>query len=497
MSIGSGYNVVYDQTFDSKGYTNENSLAAARLTEPDYINKVLTHLQGRESDMFPLTFLTEGQEGGVRPVEIEDIQYRWRVIGKLDKADEVVGSSYTAASTPGAGGAMIKVTFKTNYLKKQHTIVGSDGSQCRVVANPEPTTGGWLYTLELLDTNKSNYVDPYLLQSGAMWAMEGPGTVSESLSYGNESNITAPGEVKNQISILRKSYHIGGNVGSRTVGVQFPAKGGGTTTLWMPFEEWRHELMWKKHCEEHYWFSKYNRNASGEIMNTDQETGLKIPHGGGVVDQIPNTDTYSRLTANKLDNTVLSVMYGRQDEWSPKEVILYTGIGGAREFDRALKEEVSGLSQITGDKFVRGEGYNLTYGGYFKAYETNEGLRIIVKKLNILDHGGRAKVAPKHPEYTNMPLTSFDMYFVDQTSYEGVPNVRMATQKNRGLIRGVEQGMALLKGSSYGDYSGNSKDLQLATSQDKTSIHYLAAKGIAINNNSHCFALNIDRSIGV
>lgn len=494
MSASTPYNVVFPESFDGKGLTNENSLAAARLTEPDYINQTLTFLQGKDSDAFPLTFLTEGQKKGVNYKETDDIQYKWRIMGKLDQADVVVGSSYVLASKPGLAKTDIKVTFKSNYLKKQHTIVAADGTQCRIVGTPSPVSGGYLYTLRVLGPDRSAYVNPILLQAGALWAHQGPGTVSESLSFGNESNIVTPGEVKNQMSVLRKSFHIGGNIGNRPVIVKFPKKGGGTTNLWMDFEEWRHELIWKKHCEEHLWTSKYNRDANGVILDLDEETGLPIPIGSGVLDQIPNYDTYSTLTVDKLDSTVLSVMYGRQDDWSPKEIVLYTGTGGGREFDRAIKAALPGISQITGDKFVRGSGYGLVYGGYFTAYETVEGLRITVKKLNILDAGGQAMTAPKHP--SGLPVTSYNMYFVDQTTYDGVPNVQMVTQRNRSLIRGIEQGMALYKGSSYGDYAGNANTLALSTSQDKTSIHYLATKGIVINNNSHCFALEMDYSIG-
>ncbi len=494
MSIigNSGFNVVYDQQFDPKGHTNENSLAHARLTQPDHINSVLTFLQGRDDDALPLTFLTEGQNKGIRSIEVSDVEYTYDVISKMDKADEVMSSNYTSTSKPGVAGSKIRVVFKTNWLKKQHTVVNRNGDRCRVVAQPEVTTGGYLYTLELVGGTASSYVDYSTLTTGAKWAHEGPGTVSESLSYGNESSVVTPGKVKNQISILRKSYHIGGNISNKVVEVNLPTGGGKAAKLWMPFEEWQHETSWKKACEEHLWFSTYNRDANGQIRNIDEETGLPVPHGMGLVAQIPNVDTYSELTVSKLDNTVLSVMYGRQDEWKPTEVVLYTGIGGAREFDNAMKSKASSDGiQILGDKYVSGSGHNLVYGGYYNAYKTKEGLTVIVKLLGILDHGGRAKVAPVHPS-TGLPATSYEMYFVDQTTYDGVPNLRMVTQKGRSLIRGMEQGMSLYKGNNFNSYKGNSDVLNLSTGQDKTSVHFLSTKGIQLNRNQHCFKLSLD-----
>jgi len=486
--------VLYRNGFDGRGFTDENSLAAARLTQPDNINQVLTYLQGKDSDRFPLTFLTEGQKGGTQPIEVSDIQYTWDIMGKSDKAVAIVASSYISTSKAGINGTEIQVTFAEKWFNHQHTIVSPNGVQCRISDYPVKVANGWSYKFTLNTNDTTDYVSYLDLQPGVKWAMEGPGTVSESLSFGNESNIVTPGKAKNQVSILRKSFHYGGNVANRYVECQFRV-GNTTTSRWMDYEEWTNELKWKELCENHYWWSIYNRDVNGKILAVDNETGQPIPVGGGVVQQIPHKDTYSTLTAKKLDSTVLDVMYGRTDDDMPREIVLYTGIGGAREFDRAIKAEVAGISQITGDKFVRGSGANLIYGGYFKAYETNEGNTIIIKPLRLLDHGARALNSPKHP-VTGLPMSSYNMFFIDQSTYDGVPNVRMVTQKGRGMIRGLEQGMSLVKGASYGDYSGNSL-LKLATSQDKTSIHYLASKGIVINRNSHCFWLEPDMSIGI
>ena len=91
--------------------------------------------------------------------------------------------------------------------------------------------------------------------------------------------------------------------------------------------------------------------------------------------------------------------------------------------------------------------------------------------------------------YQYKPLTSYEMHFVDMSTYDGELNVQLVSQKGRSLIRGIEQGMTLLKGLNYGDYSGNTMDIKLSTSQDKTSIHYLKTLGVAIRRNTHCFSL--------
>jgi hypothetical protein len=493
--------IVVHETFDGNGFTTNNSLAEMRLTKSESINPVITHLMGSESKKYPLTFLTEGQKGGMRTIEIEDVEYNWPVMGRMKKSDAVISHEYASNAEIGKYGAIFEVTFKSNWLKQQHIIISPNGKQARIVAKPERTGNGFKYRLQLIYRDANDFVPVSELVVNTRWSMTGGAPVSEAYSSGNESNKQAPGKIKNQISILRKSYEIGGNISNRTVEFRFNVGGKGDgTSYWMPFEEFQHEQQYKEACEEHLWWSTYNRDDQGKITTIDQDTGFAIPIGAGVDDQIPNKDTYGFLTTNKLKNTIGDVMYGATDT-DNMNVVLYTGVGGAREFDEAIKGEGNGarsgwdvlLSGNVADKFITGTpgSNNLAFGAYFTTYRHVDGHTITLKSLPLLDHGSRAENAPKHP-ITGYPMTSYEMYFVDMSTYDGERNVQMVSQKGRSMIRGIEQGMTLLKGNSYGDYKGNA--LNLATDQDKTSVHYLKTLGICIRRNTHCLKLTCDLS---
>ena len=73
MQNQNSFRVVHNETFGDEGYTNNLSLTKARMTNPDSLNPVITHLMGQESKKFPLLYLTEGQRGGVKLVEIQDV----------------------------------------------------------------------------------------------------------------------------------------------------------------------------------------------------------------------------------------------------------------------------------------------------------------------------------------------------------------------------------------------------------------------------------------
>ena len=174
---------------------------------------------------------------------------------------------------------------------------------------------------------------------------------------------------------------------------------------------------------------------------------------------------------------------------------MFTGVGGKQEFSDALMKEASGWRLYDGalKDTITGSPRELTFGAYFTQFRHVDGHTITVKDLPYLDFGARADVAEKHP-VTGLPMTSYEMHFLDMSTYDGEKNIQIVTQKGRALIRGKEQGMTLLKGLKYGDYNGNAMDINLATSQDKTSIHYLKSCGVAIRRNTHCFSLTCDLS---
>jgi len=492
MSAQNPAQVLYHDSFDGKGFTNENSLSNAFLTKPDTINPVITHLAGREDNRFPLSFLTEGQRGGYRTIEVNDIQYDWNTFRKLKYSDEIVSTTYLPTDKPGLNNTYFQITFKTNWLKNQHTVESPNGVSARIQGKPVQVGSNYVYTLQLITGDATVYVPNSELLAGVKWVMIGGASVSESLSMGNESNVVMPGKMKNQISILRKSYHLAGNITNKTVEVQFNVEGK-KTSYWIDFERWQHMLAYKQSCEEHYWYSTYNRRADGSIPLKDPDTNLPIPYGAGVLDQIPNKDTYSILTAKKIKTTVADVMYGATDTGN-MNIVLYTGEGGAEEFDTAMKNEASGFSLVSnadvGNKFVGGKplSHDLVFGSYFTTYRHVDGHTVTVKKIPLFDQGARAEVSPKHP-VTGKPLESYRMIFLDQSMYDGEPNVQMVAQKGRSMITGILRGMA----ATPFDFGGNN-ERNIATEQDKSSVHFLSSKGVCIRRNTHCFELMIDLS---
>lgn len=483
---------IYDTTHDSRGYVDEQSFQAARLTKPETINAVLTHLGGKESNKYPITYLTEGQRGGINTsIEIQDAQFMWDVMERSKKSDFVVGSQYAATDRPGIGDQYFYVTFASRHLIEQTVVVSKSGVKARIMEAPIRVPNGFQYTLQITSTAISPYVPAVDIAPGAKWAMVSPGIVSESDSMGNRSNDRYPGKMKNQLTFMRSSYRYGGNVANTTVEVTYITSNGKKTSLYLDYKDYEHEMLWRENTEEFCFESNYNRKSDGSISLTDQETGKPIPVGAGLNEQVANEETYGELTFSKLNNVIGDVAYGATDSDNMK-IALVPGKGFVRDFDAAMKDKALSLNQIQGDKYVEGSGRNLKLTGFFKAFEHVDGHTIILSNPHpMFDFGGRAQAADIHP-ISGFPITSHEAIFLDFSDYDGARNIQMVAQKGRSFLRGVKKGMAPL-GGNFG-FANVGKGNMIATEQDTNSVHFFGSKAINISRNEFCLRFISDLS---
>lgn len=463
---------LYHDRFNKEDVSDMEMLASAFLTEADTLSPVITHLAGREDKRFPLSVLTEGM-GKVKYTT--GIEYDYPVIGRLDKA--VKALSLSAGN--GQNYTVFEVIFEDNWFVKNYVIEAPNGLfQARLTSEGVRKGGGWAYTMQLVTTDPSATVTAGDIEGKLFTQMFAPNAFGGS--RGNESKSVAPSKMRNQKSLIRKSYGFEGNMPNAKTIFEFNI-GGQTTQYWYPFEEWQRMLQWKEECESFYWYSEYNRDENGEIHLFD-ENGKSIPIGAGVLDQIPNKDSYGKLTANKIKQVVRDALFGASDA-QEMNVVLFTGTGGAEEFDNAMKDELANAGWVKNtpeSMAVSGGTRSMTFGGFFTQYEHIDGHSITIKKVPLFDHGKRALNSDKHPR-TGLPLESYRMVFLDMSTYDGEPNVQMISTAERALVRRVVAGMTAPPG-----YEGNTS---VATDIDGASVHFLKEAGINIRRATNCLHL--------
>ena len=463
-----GTNISVQKTFyNDSQMTDMNSLANALLTKPTELSPIITHLAGKDDKRFPLSFLTEGV-GNTK--SIDRLEYEYRVATHRLRTRPVATAN--ANANLGLGGSSFELEFPDKHFVFPYVLVSQSGAQARIMKAPEQVAGGssYKYTLQLVNPVASATLPAADAVAGALWAqMYAP--VGVDFSRGNASNWETPGKVRNKLTTVRKSYHMSGNAKDFVAEFSLPTKGNGTTKLWMDYEEYLHMLDFKEECELYYWYGQKTYDANGHTFMKD-ENGQPVIVGPGLLEQIVNTDTYSTMTETKLKNIIGDLFYGMTDA-SVKQVTLYTGTGGAREFDEALKSHFSNNTFKVGgeNRFITGSGRNLGLTGYFTTYEHVDGHTINVVKLPIFDHGAVAQARAKHPT-TGYSLESYRMVFVDQSNYDGQNNLQMISKKGREAMRWCVAGSVVPRGFSGSDAR--------ASDIDGASVHMLKTAGIVL-----------------
>lgn len=487
---------VQEGIFDAKSMLDETNFYHQRQGSPSELTKKLTYILGDYNKAYPISTMTMGGVGynnGRSAKEIDDVQFTYPVMGRDNKASIVFDSVYTDGTKPGYGNQPFYLVFGDNWIKRYYTIQSERGVQAYVLEDGEPMpTGGFRYKCQLNPAGPTDYCPVDQTLEGVKW-IELFTSVAESESRTTESKMAMPGMFKNQMSFMRTGMSWAGNAANKMMKIKVKTDKG-ETDVWMDYFMWQFEKRWLEDCEHFYWYSRYNRLNDGTIPLKDLYTGKVVPTGSGLLEQIANKSTYSKLTYNTLANKVGDALFGQSDSGN-MSLTLMTGTGGFREFDRAMKDAgVTALGPLgAGDiasKFVTGTGRNLALGGFFDMFYHIDGYTIKVKLNQTFNTGRVAMASPLHPE-TGLPLESYRMVFLDDSDVDGQPNIQHVAQTGRSFIDGVIPGLTpppkslqILSGNS-----GSTASKILATDQDKSSYVRMKSAGIQILRANRCFDL--------
>lgn len=445
--------------FNDTQHTDTLSLVKAMIAKPAQLMPVITYLGGKETPKFPITMFTEG---AYNTESIETDDYSYDVYTRERKTRPVAATPASTAGL-GLGRSTFTVEFPDRWFINQYTLVSQSGVQARIMAEPVPSGSNWRYTLQLMSPDPNASVPADDVKAGALWAQL-YAAVGQDYSRGNASNWQTSAKVTQKLGTVRKSYSFGGNAKNTVMEVGLPSKSGGTSKFWMDFEEWQHMLKWTEERESYYVYGETTYDNKGIVTMLD-ENNQPVIVPPGVLQQIVNRSTYAEMTENLLDSYLRDIFFGMTDGVN-REILLMTGTGGAQEFDNAMKRRLSqdGWRADTNDKFVTGNGAELTLGGYFSRYVHRDGHSIRLIKHPLYDHGPVAQASRKHP-VSGLPIESYRMTFLDRSVYDGQPNLKLVAKKGREFLRWAVAGSVIPNGFSGGDLR--------ASDIDGASVHFL------------------------
>ena len=460
---------------------------------------------GDYTKKYPISLMTLGgigYEGNAMQraaVELDDVQFTYPVMGRLHKASIVSTNAYTTGDKPGIGGSDFKIRFQDNWIKQFFIIQSARGVQAYIhgpgVLNG---LGEYEYTATLNAALPTDFCPLTELDGGNAW-IDITTNVAESESRTTESKMAMPGSFKNQMGFLRHGFSWAGNAANKIMKISVKTDKG-ETDVWMDWAMWQYEMEWLSICEHQYWYSRYNRNANGEISLKDKLTGKVIPTGSGILEQIQNKSSYSDLTYDYMVNQIGDALFGQSDT-DGISITLHGGRGAIRAFDRAIKK-AGGHMDIVGhgggnvaDKFISGTGSHLAAGGFYDSFYHIDGYTVKVKHNPVFDQG-KVAIAQQaagytHPE-TGWPLESYRMVFIDDNDYDGQPNIQHVAQKGNAFKHGVIAGLTNMPKSLQvmnGTFNldNETKATLLATDVDKSAYTRMKTAGIQILRANRCF----------
>lgn len=500
-------------TFDGQGLLSESNIYNMDWGgKPAMLSSTVTWLLGKNSALYPILSMTEGNVANPDATdanealsmgankyykEIEADQYMYPVINRLDKTSKILTTSYTSSDTPGIGYSIFTVVFEDNWLKQHYIIESPQRVRARIVDAPVQSNGGWIYKLQLDTIDPLAFCDFTQLTSGTQWiAMNTANALSEST--GTETQRVMPGMIKNQLGVLRMSHSWAGNVANMALGFQIKV-GDSTKDMVMPYEIFAFERKCAMEREAAIWYSRYNRNSEGTVTLKDPLTGKPIPQGDGILAQIPNYYSYSKLTYGFLQDIIRTSLFGQSDT-DDMTISLHTGTGGNQEFHQAMLTAGAtyAINGIFGgtvaanveDTFIQRTGQGLALKGFFDAFYHIDGYYVKVKRNKFFDLGKRAMNSPLHPQ-TGLPLESYRMVFLDDSDVDGEPNIQYVAQKGRAFLHGVEKGITPIPDQYKGLAGVSAKEAIgiLSNSKDQSSYHRLYTFGVQIKRATRCVHL--------
>ncbi len=479
---------LYETKYNSDRFTDINVLYDNELIDVPTLDRTITYLYGKDSEMFPLSFLSQ-TEDGVKPVKkLNDTQYTWAVLGRMKNTSKVVGLVGSIVKA-GLNNSTFEVEFEDSWLLKYYGIVSPDKQyRCRIQAYlGEKGPKRHRYRVQLYGGTSTEYITLDNLQPGMSWVMSAP-IIAESKSDGTSSNSMSPGKWTNQFSYHRFSKPIAGNMGERVVNLELPTDNGGTSEFWMPFEMKQFEIHRRQMLEEELWNSKYNRNSLGEITLKDEETGEPIPTGAGIKEILKTTgqyDTYGTLTVRKFDTILTQLFTNRVDSQNPMELVWFTGAGGLRAFNDAIKDEIQNnnyYEKLGMEEVMSGTGGYLTYGKYFSQYRTIDGHIVTLKRTKLFDQGTYAEMDRANGRiYNGLPYESYNMILLDMSKNDnGNRNIQLVADAGEDMSISVYKGPRKLPGA-WGAIGADKLKIA-STKKDEASYEVIQSQGITLRN---------------
>ena len=360
------------QTRDFTGWatpiTKANHIATLGGINPNVVGEFMTRVMARnfgqsidfELSKIPTKFFED------------DSEFFWDVYGNyrrnipLVEARDESGTTVTAASdNVGANGRRFYLVFDEHYFFKGEEIMGNLNQVYPVRIVDEPTSEGtrYVYPCETANASTDGIPAERLLAGERFSYTFAPVERGLSKEVGGVRH-AGPMKARNEFTMIRLHDEVSGDVYGKKVlmgaTIAMPDKSGQMKKItpekggfiWMHYWDYVFSQTWSEYKNNVYYYSSSNRKDNGEFANFGV-SGEVIKKGDGILVQLErgNVIYYNKFSLKVLEDALLRISSAKIELGQGRHFMLHTGEAGARLFNNAVRNAMSGWTefQFNGD----------------------------------------------------------------------------------------------------------------------------------------------------
>lgn len=450
--------------------TELNHLGAALAAQPYKFEGPMTRIFASKT-IFDNPFLKMNIG---REKTITSNEWEWEIKGADRKPLTLIEH---IGSENGKYGQTITLRFDEDYWVEGDVVTPGDqfqNKQCRIMRNPYRSGNGWIYELQLVTNDQTEYVDAEYLNPGSRW-MKLYSTYGEAATRGGSMQFSGGMAMRDHLGKIRKQYKVTDYATEEVLAVKMIDANGGSHSKWVSYAEVEFNKEWQREIELACWYNK-----DGYIIG---ENGRKVDSFAGIIQKIYNDGwkyPYNVLTAKTIEEFIMDIYFGRTNpNSSERKLTAWTGEVGMIKFSHLIQSEYGKNGWlVVNDQFnpvqkttspYHSNAYS--YGYQFTEYKMANGASLTLIHNPLFDNPDyNQEVDP----ITGYPKSSQMFLFMDLAPVgKSKSNVEMVVKKDGFKFWYVEGGI-----SPYGPKHGGTA----AHSGEWYEMHFSKEFGIHIED---------------
>lgn len=470
-----------------KGLTTENHLGSIFRTQPQKATELMVQLlafyRGKTLDTFLSQFPTKEFDNAD--------EYTWDVVGSsrrnipLVEARDASGS-VISSGVAGAGTEPFYVVFAEDWFADGEVIVGEKNEvyPLRILGDPRMEGTNAVYKVELMAANTTG-MPADELTAGKRFSVEYAPVEKELSRKVGDVRFTSPISMRNEFSVIRIQHKVPGSMLNKKLAIGIPVteqSAGGklvknVKNMWMHVVDWETECQWSDYKNNVLMYGRSNRTANGEYMNFGK-SGKAIRMGAGLREQMEyaNVQYYNTFTIKLLEDALYELSAAKLD-FGDRYFVIKTGERGAAQFNKAVKDDLSGWTIFDIDnssvnvvsKTTSNLHSNALKAGFqFTEYLAPNGVRVKIDVDPFYDDPVRNKVL--HPDGGVAESYRYDILYIGTMDQ---PNIFKCKVRGDEEYRGYEWGFR-------NPFTGQKNNPNMSFDEDAAVMHRMATLGVCV-----------------